>query len=404
MIKRWVQIIFIIAFVFGLNGCRESSSTKNDVTDIIQTPERSLIHKQLPKTPDSAISIVTDYTAYQNTTILNVQIGDYLDENIYNISSVNKPINLAEKETLHVEQITIRKYTQAKTSWYVNITFDNDIFSNTDYYYTHGITINLAIPNLKKSPVNNIFFAPKNNDLEFCGFSLTQNIYTPTNPDTKRILHGDRPFSAYLTLGQFREVYNLKKNLYVKSQLNLGVLGPSSLGGQVQSSIHEIEPVGWQNQINNSFIIDYNFQIKRAIYSSSNLDFNIKGNANIGTLYNKLGGGFDLRFGKFMPFYSGPVSVFKDIDETGSLQYWFFMGSSLKIVGYNASLQGGMFNNNNPYTIPASDVNRLVFSASAGFALYYNKLGFEYEHFYLTPEFKGARHFGWGRIKAVLAF
>jgi hypothetical protein len=67
-------------------------------------------------------------------------------------------------------------------------------------------------------------------------------------------------------------------------------------------------------------------------------------------------------------------------------------------------MQGGIFNKENPYTLAANDLNRFVLDASIGIALYYNNIGIEYEHYYLSPEFKGARHFGWGSIKASLAF
>ena len=81
-----------------------------------------------------------------------------------------------------------------------------------------------------------------------------------------------------------------------------------------------------------------------------------------------------------------------------------FANTSIDFIGYNATLQGGVFSNDNIYTIPSQDINRLVLQASAGFALYYNNIGIEYEHFYLSPEFNGAQNFSWGRIKAVMAF
>ena len=105
-----------------------------------------------------------------------------------------------------------------------------------------------------------------------------------------------------------------------------------------------------------------------------------------------------------MPVYKGPFSYFENTNPGGRYQFWFFAEGMVDIVAYDATLQGGLFTNDNPYVVPTVDINRFVFRGSLGFALYYNNIGLEYEHFYITPEFKGAYHFGWGRLKAVLAF
>jgi len=399
-----VNIVFAIAILFIINGCSNDYTKESKVPQLPLAKEKAVIINLESKTAFAVNSNTPQASAYQNKTKTQAKIGEYIDLRIEGLSSVNTNGKISQEPVNSMGHFTIQQNAIKMTSWYVKLIFDNDIFSNTDYYYTNGSTIELSIPFMRTSPANKIFFAPKNYDIEFCGFSITQNIYTPTDPDTESVLFGDRPFSSYLTIGQFREVYDLSKNIYVKSQLNLGVLGPSSLGGQVQSSIHDIEPVGWQNQIHDNFIIDYSVQIKKGIINTSAVEFNVKGNVNIGTLYNKIGGGIDLRFGHFMPFYSGPVSMFEHVHPGRNIQYWFFVKSSADIVGYDATLQGGLFNSNNPYTISPGDLNRVVYRASAGIALYYNNIGIEYEQFYLSPEFKGARHFGWGSVKAVIAF
>ena len=404
MTKYCVYIVFAIAILFLLNGCGNDSAKESKSPQPQLVKDKVVIVNLESKTSNTVNSYTPQPSAYQNKTKSQVRIGEYTDLEIDGLSNVNIFGKLSQEPVTSISHFTIQKNTINKTSWYLKLNFDNDIFSNTDYYYTNGSSIELSIPFMRTSPVNKIFFAPKNYDIEFCGFSIKQNIYTPTDPDTEVILYGDRPFSSYLTIGQFREVYNLTKNIYVKSQLSLGVLGPSSLGGQVQSSIHEIEPVGWENQINDNFVIDYSVQFKKGIVNTSAVGLNVTGNANIGTLNNKIGGGFDFRFGRFMPFYSGPVSMFEQVHPGRNLQYWFFVKSSADIIGYDATLQGGLFNSDNPYTIASADLNRIVVQASAGIAIYYNNIGIEYEQFYLSPEFKGARHFGWGSVKAVIAF
>jgi hypothetical protein len=86
------------------------------------------------------------------------------------------------------------------------------------------------------------------------------------------------------------------------------------------------------------------------------------------------------------------------------IQYWFFVTGNAELVAYNATLQGSLFNNNSPYVIQSNELNRALFKGSAGIAFYYDNLGLELENFYLTPEFKGAYQFGYGRIKLVANF
>ena len=73
-------------------------------------------------------------------------------------------------------------------------------------------------------------------------------------------------------------------------------------------------------------------------------------------------------------------------------------------VAWDATLQGSFFDHNSPYTLESNEINRAVFRASAGIAVYYHRFGLELENFYLTPEFKGGRHFKYGRIKLVANF
>lgn len=398
------NIAFVFAFLLIISGCIDKPHEEKNAPSVKSGRQKIIIHKIEQKIPEINLAGIPEASVYQNLTQEFYQIGQLVEADISILVPAEYNYDISHQSATEFGKQILVSQEEKKSSWLVRIVFDNDIFSNTDYYYTHGAKIELVIPFLKRSPINKIFFAPTNYNIEFCGFSITQNIYTPTNPDTKDILYGDRPFSSYLAVGQFREVYNLTKNVSIKSQLNLGVIGPSSLGGQVQSSIHELTPVGWQNQINNDFVVDYSFQIQKGIVNNSLIDLNVNGKANIGTLYNKIGGGLNFRIGHFTPFYSGPMSMYTEESSTGPLQYWFFVRSAANVIGYDATLQGGMFKSDNPYTINTYNLNRFVVEASAGVALYYNNLGLEYEHFYLSPEFKRARHFGWGRITAVLTF
>ncbi|MFK5855022.1 MAG: lipid A deacylase LpxR family protein [Bacteroidota bacterium] len=283
----------------------------------------------------------------------------------------------------------------------INIVFDNDIFDNTDYYFTNGIYFELITPLANQSPLSNVLLGLRKSKINLQGFSIRQNIYTPTNPDVVEISVGDRPFSAFLTMGQFRHSYNINKKISIKSSINFGVLGPASMGDFVQSSIHNIEPVGWTNQINNNIIIDYQVNIEKGIVSNPHIELNLTAGGNVGTIFNKINAGLYFRTGSFIPVFRGPSTIYGTTTKKSNIQYWFFVSGQTNLVFYDATLQGSMFATNSPYVIQSKNINRLVVNLSVGFALYYKKVGFELQNFYLSPEFTDAYDFRWGQIKLV---
>ena len=329
-------------------------------------------------------------------------IGSLVNHTINEVALVkaNVPQKNIQPEITNLSEPAIIE----KSPTIINIVFDNDIFNNTDYYYTNGVNIELITPLAKRSPLSRLLAGLSKSQINLYGFSLKQNIYTPTNPDIDEISIGDRPFSAFLTIGQFRESYNLQKKISIKSSINFGVIGPASLGGVVQSSIHDIEPIGWNNQIKNNIVIDYSIKLEKGIISTPHAELNLIAGGNIGTIFNKLNGGFYFRAGSFIPVFKGLATIFGSASPKSVLQYWFFVSGQTNLVFYDATLQGGLFNNSNPYVIRSENINRLVANLSIGFAMYYKKVGVEIQNFYLSPEFKNAYDFRWGRIKLVFQF
>ena len=363
-------------------------------------PDISRIHK---KSPSLRLSVQLGYPFYTNTTKNQyTNVSKIIDQDFSKITAANTDLDI-EEHYLSDHKKNKRPVIK-QTRYQLNVIFDNDIFANRDYYYTNGLRIEFIAAFANTSPLNYILISAKNKDIQLSGFSVVQNIYTPTNPDTSVILYGDHPFSAYLTIGQFRETYDLTRKLRIKSEFDIGVIGPASFGGKVQSSIHEIEPVGWHNQVKNDLVINYSLVIEKGLLNSSIFELNALGRASVGTLYNKAGGGFNMRFGHFLPVYHGPSSIFENKNPAGRYQFWLFSKAVIDVIAYDATLQGGMFTHDNPYVLSANNLNRFVLQASAGIAIYYNSIGLEYEQFYLSPRFKGANRFGWGRIKLTLAF
>lgn len=293
------------------------------------------------------------------------------------------------------------------TNRYLGVNFDNDIFNNTDYYYTNGIRITYISDAFASSPLAWPMLPYQGSSMNYHGMSFVQNMYTPTNPDTMNIIEGDRPFAAYLYLGHFKNTLNEEKRYRQYSELQIGLIGPGSLGGLVQSQIHEIPPLGWETQIQNDLVLNYTALIEKGIFNPEYFDLNLFARGRLGSLYDDLAGGVRIRTGKFNSYFSMPgLAKSESAEGKNSLtwQYGIFATAKVSAVIYNATLQGGMFNKSSAYTIPAADLEHLVFTGSAGIYFAYRQLGITYEQFYITPEFRNSLHHRWGHINISYCF
>ena len=394
LLKYLLTIVFVILF---LRVAEEMVQHELEITE-------SRIFTLKPKSINSVFEQENKtkyYSSIKRTVSVNKVHADLTTlaaQNLFNLTSTKQ-----NQHSLKRKGSTPELENKKDKTSFLRVVFDNDIFDNTDYYYTNGIRIELVLDLISNAPTSKLLLGLKKPDYNFQGFSVVQNIYTPVNPDTKIVSTSDRPFSAYLTIGHFRESVNIEKGLKMKSEFSVGVLGPASLGGRVQSSIHEIEPIGWENQIKNDLVLDYSIQMEKAVLRKKHFELFALGKARFGTVYNKIGGGASFRLGRFLPILNNQW-VGNAQDGTHKFRFWFFSKAQFNLVFYDATLQGGIFNNQNFYTISANQLNRVVFKTSAGLAFYYGRLGLEIENIYLTPEFKGAYNFKHGRFNLVIGF
>jgi len=285
--------------------------------------------------------------------------------------------------------------------------FSNDAMLSMDYYYTNGVRFDYIDPNIAKSPFGYFMLPYRQNSVSYHGISLVQDFFTPLVLDTTAIQYGDRPFAGVLYAGQFKVTINPKKRYKQVSEIDFGIIGPESLGGFVQTTIHETRPTGWVNQVSNDVVVNYNVRVEQGLINIEHFDINGVFEGKVGTLYTNVGAGFYSRVGSFMSYFKniGLVGPGKN-GYTGrsKIQYAFTFSSILRAVAYDATLQGGMFSNNNIYTLSPEDINRLVFNASLGIEFSYKFFGFRTEMNYITPEFKGSKEHRWIHMAATFCF
>ncbi len=279
------------------------------------------------------------------------------------------------------------------------INFDNDIMNNTDRFYTNGIRFDFISPVIQAFPLSYLMVPYWRSGINYYGISLVQNMYTPSTTKAGGILEGDRPYAAYLYLGTFKISNDQKNNFRQTSEFDLGIIGPSSFGDFVQKSFHNSvptnsEPLGWEYQIRNDVILNYDVVLEKGLINRRNIELNVSGSGCLGTLYTNVSGGFTFRAGLVNPYFAN-LGISKRSTLTQRklhlTQFLFYAKPTIRLVGYDATLQGGLFNQTSPITIPSGDIQRVVFEGSAGLTFTYCGIGISLEQFLLSPEF----HNGW---------
>jgi len=295
----------------------------------------------------------------------------------------------------------LSSYSDFKNEKYFRLNYDNDLFSGTDQNYTQGFNFELVAPFLIDNPINHLFFKQDECSVRY-GISLEHNAFTPADFEKPEIQVGDRPFAAAIYLKSFIIAVNPERGGRFTSSISIGIIGPAAFGEEMQTGIHQVTgsqmPMGWQNQIRNDLVLTYQAGYeKKLIRIKDFLSFNAQANLLLGTLFTKallgLNGGFGILN---TPFEIGSSS--------GKLKLYAFVNPLVNFVGYDATLQGGVFNKSSPYTIAASDTERIIGELNYGIVLQSRSFFLQYSRTTTTREFTTGDIVKWGGLKAGFSF
>ncbi len=280
---------------------------------------------------------------------------------------------------------------------YISFAWENDLYYQHDYYFTNGFQIDFFHNKLKQSPIHRILIpiGRRGHGPTWSGLQLRQEIFTPKDLATDSISSGDHPYSSTLTLAQIGVLNLPDRHMRIVAGLRVGVLGPASLGFRTQELAHLVSnpsrpPQGWDYQVQNDLILNYDLQIEKGIINTDVASFGIKGQGRLGTLHTDLEAGLwfriDARKGYFKRF--GPSG------EPG-FNVVFSLSANTRYVFYDATLQGGVFNKTSPYVLGPNDLLRWIGSVEGRltFELYEHQLE-AYTRF-ASPHFHIADPHGW---------
>jgi len=290
-------------------------------------------------------------------------------------------------------------YKNINSDSYFRINYENDFFSGTDEYYTQGIHLELVAPWVKKFPLSYLLIRPRYSYIRY-GLGVEHDGYTPTSVTNPAILYGDRPFAACLFAKNFLIAIDSVKKQRFSTALSTGVIGQAAGGAEMQTSIHKLlgdyTPRGWPNQIHNDVILNYQVDYEKQLVAVGKVFcWDADGIARAGTLSDKAGIGTTLMFGYF-------DSPFGTTTASGSnFRIYAYERPGINLVGYDATLQGGIFDRTSPYTISANDINRITYENRFGFVVVYRRLYLEYFQSVLSREFRTENFHVWGGIQVA---
>ena len=301
------------------------------------------------------------------------------------------------------------KINQDKIFYFI---FDNDATFRVDYYYTQGLGATHYNPVFRKSVVNKVLMKVASKNAEsFYGLAYKYDGFTPTNIRDPAIRIGDRPYAAYMYFSQIAGTTDQSRQMRFASSLDVGMIGPVAGAGRFQRVIHEYLdhgiPRGWKYQIKNDLVLNYNLNYQKGLIHTASLELIGEAEASVGTLYTRASAGALLRVGWLNNYFSDlGISNRASRQSAGlrNFQLFAFARSQGRLVGYNATMQGGVLNNKNVYTLPASAISRTVLESQTGLVCLIKGLRLESAVSFISPEFRGSRSHKWMHFNVGFAF
>lgn len=231
-----------------------------------------------------------------------------------------------------------RMYAEGTSSVTLDIDNDSLLLNRDDGFYTSGLRIGQRIDLRGAGKLDSI------------GWRIGQDIYTPSDtrlaPD--QISPSDHPYASWLFAGVYRQ-QALADGTHWKLGIDVGCLGSCAGGKWTQTELHRLigqqSPQGWDSQVKNELgavlygeIAPMRWQFGSAVDLAPTLQ------ARFGNIFTDAGVSVLLR--------AGQLNVLPDQPTLHA-----FVRAEARAVGYNATLQGGYFSNNNVHTV---DPKRLV--------------------------------------------
>ncbi len=275
----------------------------------------------------------------------------------------------------------------AKPTRFYALNYSNDVWQKTDRYLTQSLSLELCNPLFSKALFGKLLIKSKDKQVFESGLKIMQNVYTPTSIKFAEIQKNNQPYSATLTFTQYHKEINFSKRYILNSEIQLGIMGPNAGGKEMQTGVHQAIgnnlPLGWDNQLANSPIINYNIQYAKPLLAKKYVEIMPYGTVRLGTLNYDLSTGASLSIGNMPSAFSYTPNKF---------EYSFSFNSEVKQVFYNAVLQGSYFKKSTFRLLP-TEIQNTVFQNDLKYTMRYHNFRFSFAQTWLSKQYKkGLNH------------
>jgi len=311
---------------------------------------------------------------------------------------------------------------QTDTSSYrhmLRVSEDNDIFKLlgevSDKGYTNGTALQYFYA---KDHASHFFldrWMPKagRDAINTFGFSLTQDMYTPSDIATHTPDVSDWPYTGGLYLTHSLHSSNAARKYIIKTEVVAGVMGKAALTKQMQTFIHSFiasdKPGGWDKAYPADVLLNLNLEYEHGLWSYGHfLEITGGGKAMLGTMMD--GGevyGY-IRIGRIRPYFGGLMNRYSTpFRQKNHWQFYLYARPMLDLIAYNALLDGGVFSGKSDYyrTPAAAQINHgITRTIEYGALLAYGCISASFSQSTMPRLVDGIRHQRLGNVSLQVAF
>jgi lipid A 3-O-deacylase len=287
----------------------------------------------------------------------------------------------------------------------LSLQLENDILGGSDRYYTNGLQ--LAWRSAAAGLPGPVAWLDRRLDRLLgpgatrWGLALGHSIFTPADTSRRDPDPRDRPYAGYL-YGSLALSRSTSQSLSV-FELQLGLVGPSALGKEVQNNFHRLLNTetydGWDQQLRDEPVLaaigTRSWRVPLGgIAGGLDAELLPAATLSLGTAQTYLGGGAALRIGQGLEADFGPPRIRPALGGSGFFEparedgfgWYAFAGAEGRAVARDIFLDGNTWQGSR-----SVDKRPLVADLQAGLALRWGRFRLAYTHVWRSEEFYGQR-------------
>ncbi|MEJ0027019.1 MAG: lipid A deacylase LpxR family protein [Rhizomicrobium sp.] len=242
----------------------------------------------------------------------------------------------------------------------LSIQFENDIFFNTDQHYSNGIALNYTTapqdtPRWLENFAHHLPFFGRTGEVR-TSYALGQDIFTPRRTGLAVPDPTDRPYAGYLYVGL--GILSKSDTHLDQAELQLGVVGPASLGEDAQNWVHTVigdrKANGWHYQLRDEPVANIFYERSWKLIPPKSIlglfvDVEPHAGFAVGNAYDYADAGAMARLGINLPDDFGPPRLQPSLpgssffEPNGAISAYAFAGVDGRAVGRNIFLDGNSF-------------------------------------------------------------